>query len=204
MSAFQKPFAVILAAGTSARMSYPKAHLTLNGAPAAIHQARALLAVCERVIVVAGWNTHALLPYSGPKIKVIPSVRWWSEEPIESIRHGLRALPHGDVLILPVDAPVPSVDTLRKIAMTSGTVVPTHRSIPGHPVKLAKELRERVLTQPTSTGLRNFLTDAEHIEVPDPAVLLNLNTPSAWARWLRIHSTKEEVSAIPNTKGTER
>gem|GEM_PF-3628011 len=185
-------------------MSYPKGHLTVNGAPAAIHQAHALLTVCERVIIVAGWNTHALLPYSGPNIKVIPSARWWAEEPIESIRHGLRALPDGEVLILPVDAPVPSPTTLRKIAQSPGTVVPTHGGKAGHPVKLATDLRERVLTQPTSTGLRNFLTHAEHIEVPDPAVLLNLNTPSAWAHWLRIHSTKEELSAIPKTKGTER
>jgi len=184
-------------------MGFPKAHLTVDGLPAAIHQARTLTAVCESVLVVAGWNATGLQRHASERIKVIASPHWWREEPLESVRRGLKALPDGDVLILPVDAPAPTMTALTRIANASGTAVPFYEGARGHPIKLAHELREHVLSKPAPAGLRNFLTDACRVEVEDAGVLLNLNKPATWARWIRFRSTTYTLSAIPKSQGTE-
>jgi CTP:molybdopterin cytidylyltransferase MocA len=189
MAASIKLFGLILAAGSSSRMGFPKAHLTVGGLPVAIHQARTLTEVCESVLVVAGWNAAGLQRHASERVKVIASPHWWREEPLESVRRGLNALPDGDVLILPVDAPAPTLTTLTRIARTAGTAVPVYENERGHPIKLAHELRERVLFEPSTTGLRKFLTDACSVEVEEAGVLLNLNKPANWARWIRFRST---------------
>jgi CTP:molybdopterin cytidylyltransferase MocA len=170
-------------------MGFPKALLSLDGTPLWQFQATALSAVCTHVCVVLGWNGAAVAQRQGSSIQIIASPAWWREEPIETVRHGLRALPAGDVLILPVDVPAPNRATMEKIAATPGDVVAHFNGNKGHPVRICDKTRLRILNEQAPNGLRSFLSKAQELSVDDPGTLLNHNRPQDWAAWLRKRST---------------
>ena len=100
-------------------------------------------------------------------------------------------------LLWPVDACLAAPETLAALlaaSEASGTRaaeawVPSHASRRGHPVLLGAGVFARLLAlgpdQPARDVIRG-LAAAEalcHVEVEDPAVLMNANTPAELARW---------------------
>jgi molybdenum cofactor cytidylyltransferase len=124
---------------------------------------------------------------------------------LSSIRCGLRALPDGceAVLVALGDQPRIAAETIDAMvhayemcrAQDAGSasdahrmeiVVPVHRGGRGHPVLFAARYSSEILERHDGTGLRGLLgahpEDVLELEVPDPTVLCDMDSPEDYRR----------------------
>ena len=183
---------LILAGGEGKRWGGPKAWARLpNG--------RTFLEVCAEILREAGARpVMATLPpgASNPGLHTLMTVAL--PEPgldmFASLVIGLgRLMDHPDwriVAILPVDHPLVSPSTVTALAnATARAAIPSFNGKHGHPVCVARSVVEAIvegkLTGPT---LREILrsVDAVDVDVDDPGVITNCNTPEALATALAV------------------
>lgn len=186
--------AILLAAGASSRMGQAKPLLDWGGCPLVAAQVKVLQAAgCAPVIVVLGARAAAV------RRALPPSARWttniaWREGRAGSIRAGARAVPAyaERIVIASVDQPCSASAVRRTVAALAANpdakiAVPRHGGRNGHPpvfaVALLPELRR---VSERSEGLRElrrrWRAATIFVEVDDPLVLLNLNTPEDYRR----------------------
>lgn len=190
--------AIILAAGASERMGYPKALLPYRGRPflAGILEA-CYAAGIERRVVVLGYYADKIKEEMDLSEATVAMNEELDAGPIGSVRAGLAALaplPVDAVLVWPVDRPHVAVATVEAVldafrATHQPIVVPTHNGQRGHPVLFARKVFAELLGAPNDEGARAVVhKDAGRVaEVPveDPAVLEDFNTPDDYKKLLR-------------------
>jgi molybdopterin-guanine dinucleotide biosynthesis protein A len=109
------PVGVILAGGAGSRLGGAKAMVMLDGEPLIAFGLRALRAVVSEVAVVVRPDTT--LP------RLPPGVERWDEpdeltrHPLNGVRHALERAAGRPVLVLAVDLPLVSPQTLRRLAI---------------------------------------------------------------------------------------
>jgi len=195
---------VILAAGDSSRMGRDKA--LLPWPPPATGQAastdtflsaaiRSLALATEFVVVVVGKNEAALAPiiYSqGASLVVNPDP---SRGQFSSLQVGLHeVLNHGRdaAMVTLVDRPPVSTTTVQKLhdAFEASddniwAVVPEFSGKHGHPYLIGREMMEAFLRVPPTSIARDIehqhQEHIQYLEVDDPLVALNINTPEDYA-----------------------
>lgn len=186
--------AILLAAGESARMGRPKQLLDWGGTTLVTAQVETLLATgCRPVVVVLGAHEQRVRRVIPARADVqITTNRQWSTGRASSIRSGARAVPSAvdAVVVTSVDQPTtpeviaPLVDALRS-APTARIVVPRHDGRNGHPPLFDSSLLPelRCVTE-RHEGLRQVRRrHSEHttfVDLDNPFVVLNLNTPEAY------------------------
>ena len=195
--------AVILAAGESSRMGTDKALLpwppTAGGSAARqtflSSAILALFPVSEMVIVVAGKNEASLAPVvyaNGASLVRNPSPE---QGQFSSLQVGLQAvLSYGRdaAIVTLVDRPPVSsavLSSLISVFLSAPigiwAVVPEYQGKHGHPLLLGREMIEVFLkASPTATA-RDLEHQNQHhiryVQVEDPAVTLNVDTPEEYA-----------------------
>ncbi len=138
--------------------------------------------------VVVGWDGHHLIPVLERR-----GVPWVENERYPggmytSIQAGARALP-SDVrafFMLPADMPLVRAETLvRMIAEwdrePAGILYPRHKGRRGHPPLIDRAYVPEILGEVPPGGLRALLArhveDARDIDVADPGIQVDLDTP---------------------------
>lgn len=181
---------IVLAAGESQRMGTPKALLpTPDRVPLARRQAQLLeQSGCDKTVIVLGSeHEHNALKLDWPDIAV--NKEWKSKGRFSSVQTGLRCLSGYDgYFILPVDSPGirPETVTMLRGAAESGdckVIRPMYNGQPGHIAFLSAATALRILDTDAGENKRldQVLKPLEClIEVDDPAVLHNVNTPEDW------------------------
>ena len=188
--------AVILAAGRSARMGVFKPLLPFG--PHSIIE-RILSTVREADVetlrVVVGWNADRLIPVL--ERHGMPWVRndRFDEGMYVSIQAGVQSLP-ADVaafFLLPGDMPLVQSATLTRLIAEwdrrpRGILYPCHEGRRGHPPLIAGAYIPEILRETPPGGLRTLLArhteDARNIEVSDPGILVDLDTPEEYRQIL--------------------
>lgn len=185
------PAGFIPAAGLSSRMGSPKALLRIEGVPFLSRAVRSLRAGgCAPIIVSvreAGDDIGILALAEADRV-VVP------EDPEEGPIAGLRAaLPHagqgeGGIVVLPVDHPLVSPETVRAIVAASteagaSIVLPTHGGRPGHPVFFGPAVFPELMDpELTTEGARSVVRRdsgrVRAVEVEDPGIHADLDTPA--------------------------
>lgn len=190
--------AIVLAAGESRRMGYPKAMLRYRGRTfleSVLEATRA--AGIERRVIVVGSDADKIL--SSHDLSSCAVVRTENQEagPIGSIRAGVRSVinhPVEAALIWPVDQPHIAVSTiqalLEKFVQTrSAIVLPTHGGRRGHPALFAREVFDELLAAPDGEGARAVVRSRPErvVEVPvvDAAVVEDIDTQEAYQDLIR-------------------
>lgn len=199
--------AIILAAGASSRMGFPKALLPWDGMPLLANVLRELLATrIGRVLVVLGANGQRIrqeveqaagragIPLAvgrgqPAKVRFVHNPSW-QEGKSTSIRTGALALSSGatDVLLLSVDQPIRAevVEALMGAHEQAGkeATLPVYGGRRGHPVALAARLRRELASlSEEKQGLRELMGRLESqdllalYELAAPCVRWNLNRP---------------------------
>ena len=191
---------VILAAGASSRMGKDKALLEYAGHTFLAGAIQLLQDVCDFVVVVTGNNTEFLRPIvyenSGYLVR--------NPEPelgqFSSLRIGLQAvLERGrDVAFVTlVDRPPALSSTLAELKdrfLTTSpeaiwAVVPQFNGRHGHPVIFGREMIEAFLRAGTSSNARDIehrhQSRIEYVNVDDPRVVININTPEEYSALLQ-------------------
>lgn len=170
-------------------MGSPKALLaTPSGLPLAQQQANLLHeAGCTKVAVVVGCDGPSVAEkLSG--IAVVLNERWNTGR-LSSVQEGLKKHPFSQgYLVLPVDAAGIQVETLTTLRAQAEegdarVVRPTYKGSHGHTVWFNQTTAQHILEEPvTPTSRLDTLLEpwTTFIEVEDPAVLRNINTPEEW------------------------
>ena len=202
---------VILAAGESSRMGRDKALLpwppSVSGLVSGQSSSetflsaaiRSLLLATELVLVVVGENERALAPviYSqGATLVVNPEP---SRGQFSSLQVGLQeVLNHGRdaAMVTLVDRPPARGETMEILhhAFCSAgeemwAVVPEFSGKHGHPYLVGREMMEAFLRAPATSTARDIEHEnqqhIQYVQVEDPLVALNINTPEEYAGLLR-------------------
>lgn len=191
-------WAVVLAAGESRRMGTQKLLLPFGDTTivGAVVRTAAASRV-DRTMVVLGADREAVRKELSPSGKVPGDLAFAVNEDyrlgmLTSVQAGLRALPAaaraavimlGDQPFLPsgvVDAVVAAYQ-----AAGRGLVIPTFQGRRGHPVLIDLEYRDEVLGLDPSAGLRALMRthagDILEVDVADPNILRDLDTPEDYA-----------------------
>ena len=188
--------AILLAAGESSRMGRPKQLLDWGGQPLVAAQVETLLAAgCRPVVVVLGAHAgpvRSLLP-ARSDVQVATN-RNWREGRASSIRAGARSIPPtiAAVVVVSVDQPtgaavIQRLESGLETAPDALIAVPRYEGRNGHPPIFRSDLLPE-LGNVTERGegirqLRRRHADRTiFVEMDNPIVTLNLNTPDAYRR----------------------
>ena len=170
-----KSAAIILAAGESSRMGSPKALLDAGGETFLQRLTRIFREAGCEVIVVSGAH-----PLAGS----VENPDWRSGQ-LSSVRRGLAATDAERVLVHPVDVPLVTPDTVRRVLERLGSaeaVVPTWRGTRGHPLGLTAQAVRKVQAWNDLPHLEGALLRLAAVElaVVDPGVVRSANTPAEY------------------------
>jgi molybdenum cofactor cytidylyltransferase len=189
--------AVILAAGTSARMGRPKQLLPLDGTTVlarAIENVRS--AGLLEIVLVLGASAEAIrgqLPQSLLEdLKVVVN-QAYAQGMASSLREGLSALDprSAAALIILGDQPLIRPQTIHQIMAgyhQSGAlvVIPAHQGKRGNPVLLSRSVFPEVTALQGDTGCRsifaNHLNAILKVEVEDPGILIDIDSQEDYDR----------------------
>ncbi|MBZ0173075.1 MAG: NTP transferase domain-containing protein [Phycisphaerales bacterium] len=187
---------LVLAAGRGKRMGSPKALMNVGGEPWWVRQKRRIETLgLRQTWVVSDAVRTAMWHRTGAPEFVVASA---SEPMFESLVAGLIHLglaPPRGVFVLPVDVPAPDGNVFRALAGANSVAVPVFRGATGHPVYLPWGwVCDRILTG--EQGGRAAVLLGEHrrldrltrgesrfVDVADPAISFNLNTPGDLGDW---------------------
>jgi molybdenum cofactor cytidylyltransferase len=190
--------AIILAAGESRRMGYPKALLRYRGSTFLESILDACAAVgLEPLVVVLGPDGRKILQSADLRGAIeVTNLRPETGQ-MESIKHGVTAVinhPVDAVMVWPVDQPHVAVRTAERLVQefrASGApiVIPTLGGRRGHPVLFARATFQELLSAPLDLGARAVVRAVpervREVPVDDPAVLEDIDTPQAYEELLR-------------------
>jgi len=200
---------LVLAAGLGKRMGVPKAAMMVCGRPWCHLQRERL----ERVGIPTLWVISPEVAGALLKAGALGGLQTTLGDARVPMFHSLlvglsivfsraRARGKGGVFVLPVDVPAPAPEVWRRLCSVDGVGVPAHGGVRGHPVFLtwkwvAKFIESGPESSPGTGGPRLdtlIAPDVTLVEVEDPDVAVNLNTPEDVAAWLARQSGAEETA----------
>jgi molybdenum cofactor cytidylyltransferase len=180
---------ILLAAGESRRMGFPKALLEIEGRTFVAHTSSAMLAAVERLIIVLGAHADRVRAGIPPDERIaIMENRDYGRGQLSSIKAGLTAVSANAsaALIHLTDHPLAKPETFSRLIeehRRSGMpiAIARHDGRRGHPVLFARPLFRELIAAPENEGAR-VVVNADparvaYADVDDPGVLLDLDTP---------------------------
>jgi molybdenum cofactor cytidylyltransferase len=192
--------AIILAAGASQRMGFPKALLTYRGVTFLETIVRASEAAgLTRQVIVLGPDSSKILSDCDLQRSDVEVVENLAPEtgPIASLQLGVRAVlnhPVDGVLAWHVDRPHVAVATVQSLLAEFRTgkaaiVLPAHRERRGHPVIFGRAVFSELLAVRHGQGARAIVradpSRVATVPVEDPAVVEDVDTPAEYQDLLR-------------------
>jgi molybdenum cofactor cytidylyltransferase len=190
---------VVLAAGLSRRMGAHKPLLPFGGEPMVarvVDAVRTAGAAC--VAVVTGHRADAVaVALAGRDVLLVHNPHYRDGEMLSSVQAGVRAVAQscGAALLALGDQPAIGPATIASlIAAWRGTsaaiVSPVYDGRGGHPVLISSRLFDELLRLDSSESLktlmRRHVEDTLKLEVDDPGVLTDVDTPADYERALHV------------------
>jgi molybdenum cofactor cytidylyltransferase len=179
--------AIVLAAGYSSRANGFKMTLPLGQLSVLEHTISKFEGVCSRVIVIAGFHAD-LIKEEIDKINNKKIYRFrikfvynenFNQGMFTSIQKGCNEVNAPAFFITPGDCPLVKKETIQLLAEHKGDVViPSFRYKGGHPIKLSKIVKQKILETDSERNLRVVLNSftKEYMNVDDPGVLMDIDT----------------------------
>lgn len=183
-----KPAGLILAAGQSSRMGFPKALLELQGETFLDRLIRMFSGCCSPVVAVLGAEAErirgGLRAAEGARLVVNTE---WQRGQITSLQRGLREIgPEQAVLFTLVDLPAVRAETLERLvaAPPRPLRIPRCRGRRGHPVLIAPELVAEFLALGPEEAARDVVNRhvVEYVDTDDEGVIRDIDDPEAYRR----------------------
>ncbi len=189
--------AIILAAGESQRMNVPKALLPIGTEMFAECIARKVReAGVAHVYLIAGHHHNLIKERLKGKLELDILFNYrYKEGQLSSLKEGLRNLATGltEVLVWPVDQPLVKTVTV-KVLLESYRSKKNHVTIPvfdskhGHPViydSAAIYSALRMSSTQTAKELQKiFEKEIDFIEVADPGIVVDIDTPEDYKKYI--------------------
>ena len=203
--------AIILAAGKSQRLGYPKALLSLGNETFSHRLLRlAREAGADPIRIVLGYRAREFRrQLELPEEAVLVNPRY-EEGQLSSLQCGLRGLDCDAALILPVDHPMVTAQLLRQIVgrflqTRALAVIPTHKGRGGHPTLFSRALFPELLEDSLEDGARTVLSrhraEICYLPATDPAAIMDVDTPDDYRRLLQFHTMEWKRDPSPAGEG---
>ena len=185
---------IILAAGESRRMGYPKPLLKIGHRTFIEHIAETMLSVVPRLVIVLGAHrdrVRVAIPHDA-RIAIVENPNYTRGQ-LSSLKVGLNEIqPHAAAALVHLgDHPMVRAETFRAIVDSydrtgKPIVIARHDGHRGHPVIFDRELFAELQSCPEEEGARHVVNaDASrvaYVDLPDPGINLDLDTPSDLVR----------------------
>lgn len=183
--------AILLAAGESRRMGYPKPLLRV-GAESFIARTTALaLGVASRLVIVLGAHAERIRPAitCDSRITVVENPNF-NRGQLSSLKVGLAEVMAGGAAAVvvhladhPLVAPVTFRILVDEYSRTKKPIAVTrYRGHRGHPVVFDRAVFAELMAAPEDQGARVVVNDnaarVVYVDVDDPGVVLDLDTPA--------------------------
>ena len=189
--------ALIVAAGMSSRMGDFKPLLNIGS----ISIAQRVVATfqqagVEKIVMVTGYNAVMLERHlAGNGVVFLRNEKYETTQMFDSVCIGLSYLRDkcGRVLFTPVDIPLFTADTVRRLLETDAPLAcPAVDGETGHPTLIVASLFDRILSDSGDQGLRGALNrcgaELTLIPVEDRGILHDADTPEDYKALLRYHN----------------
>jgi molybdenum cofactor cytidylyltransferase len=189
--------AIILAAGESKRMGQPKMLLPWGDGTVLTHVISVFqqAGITEILVVTGGAREQVEGLASALGARTVFNEAFRKGEMLSSIQCGLRALGSQTqaALIGLGDQPQVEAGSVRRVCevfveTNANLVVPSYRMRRGHPWLVARPLWEALLRLEPPASPRDFLNahaaQIQYVNVDDPGILADLDTPEEYLRWL--------------------
>jgi molybdenum cofactor cytidylyltransferase len=187
--------AILLAAGESRRMGYPKPLLRIDGESFVSRTIALALGVASRAVIVLGAHANRIRPViaAGAGIVIIENPNFAMGQ-LSSLKVGLaEAIDRGaDAIIVHLaDHPLVSPSTFRALVdeyvkTARPIVVSRYRRRRGHPVIFDRSVFADLIAAPEDQGARAVVNADPrrvlYVDVEDPGVVLDLDTPADLAK----------------------
>jgi len=181
---------IILAAGESRRMGYPKPLLKIGERTFIEQIAETMLAVAPRIVIVLGAHRErirAAIPRDA-RIVIVDNPNYTRGQ-LSSLRVGLSALQadSAGAIVHLGDHPMVRVETFRAIVdcykqTGKPIVIARHEGHRGHPVIFDRTMFAELRAAPEEEGARHVVNaDASrvaYVDLDDPGINLDLDAPS--------------------------
>ena len=185
---------ILLAAGESRRMGYPKPLLEIDSETFAARLVRLMLPVVARLTVVVGAHADRVRPAipNDARVSIVANPDWMRGQ-LSSIRAGIRALPPdaSAAMVHLADHPKVKASTFAAVTETyqrSGKPIVIARcdGRRGHPVIFDRSIFAELLEAPDGQGARVVVnvdpSRIVYVDVDDAGILLDLDTPQELTR----------------------
>lgn len=189
--------AVITAAGMSSRMGDFKPMLQMGS----LSLASRIIANFEQagvfpIVLVTGYRADELEKHvSKHGVICVRNENYQNSEMIDSAAIGLNYIIDkcGRTFITPVDIPLFTVDTVKKLMSCGEAIVkPVFGGVAGHPVLMDCEIIPDLLKEGAQCGLNkamlNFKDVTRYMEVDDEGVLKDADTPEDYRNMVEYHN----------------
>ena len=176
---------LVLAAGAGRRFGSTKQLADLEGRPLLEHAVAATTAVAalERVLVTLGHDAEAIrarVDLGRAEPLVVPA---WDEGQAASLRAGVAALDDADAVVVVLgDQPHVRPAAIERVLAAEGAARATYGGVPGHPVRLPRELFPAVAALRGDEGARRLLADAQSVPCDDLGGGADVDTPDQLSR----------------------
>ncbi|MFZ2061476.1 MAG: nucleotidyltransferase family protein [Candidatus Binatus sp.] len=185
---------ILLAAGESRRMSYPKPLLKIDGQTFIERIAQSMLTVVPRLVIVLGAHSdraRAVIPRD-QRIVIVENPKY-SRGQLSSLKVGLSAIqPDSTAALVHLgDHPMVRAETFRTLVDSYNQTgqpiaIARYEGHRGHPVIFDRAIFAELQSAPEEEGARHVVNaDASrvvYVDMDDPGINLDLDTPSDLAR----------------------
>jgi molybdenum cofactor cytidylyltransferase len=185
---------IVLAAGESRRMGYPKPLLEIGGRTFIEQIVETMLAVVPRLVIVIGAHrehVRAAIPRD-ERIAIVENPSY-SRGQLSSLKVGLGIVQpdSAGALVHLGDHPMVRVETFQAIVDSydrtgKPIVIARHDGRRGHPVIFDRALFGELLSAPEEEGARHVVnadpSRVAYVDLDDPGINLDLDTPADLAR----------------------
>ncbi|MDR2420695.1 MAG: nucleotidyltransferase family protein [Oscillospiraceae bacterium] len=202
--------AVILAAGYSSRMGALKPLLPIAGVPAVRRVADTVMSAGVLPVVVTGHRAEDVAGALSGSGAIVAENKSYGDGMFSSVRAGIRALPPEAraFFLLPADCCAVKAETLaaliREFSSVRGApggtgeriIYPTFGGKRGHPPLLPGGFAPVLLGYGGEGGAKGCMESLPRAElsVPDGGILLDMDTPRAYAEMLRFTGSEPDMS----------
>ena len=185
---------IMLAAGESRRMGYPKPLLRIGRQTFIEHIAGTMLAVVPRLVIVLGAHSdrvRAAIPHDA-RITIVENPNY-ARGQLSSLKVGLSAIQShaAGALVHLGDHPMVRAETFQAMVnyydeTGNPIVIARHNGHRGHPVIFDRAMFSELESAPEEEGARHVVnadpSRVAYVDLPDPGINLDLDTPSDLAR----------------------
>lgn len=191
--------ALITAAGMSSRMGEFKPMLNLGSITIAQRVvANFRQAGVDKIVMVTGCQAVTLERHlAGSGVIFLRNEQYETTQMFDSVKIGLEYLRDkcGRVLFTPVDVPLFTAQTVQKLlACDAPLACPVHGGRKGHPLLVAAGLLPQILSDCGEQGLKGAVDRCgaalTAVEVDDPGVLLDADTPEDYSALVEYHNSQ--------------